>query len=241
MEIEINGRRFTSETRFAFDLKPVLKNPEELEENFPAYEMFRDVYFSEEDRELILNKRLRYDYTFTNPGKIGDEFIKTFGHYHPEIGDGITYPEIYEIIEGRAIFVLQKHGESFGEIEDVVIVYAEEGDKIIIPPNYGHVMINPTDNMIKTANWVCRDFSSIYDPYKQMRGGVYYYTINGWVKNERYNAPEPKFVKPKAPKEFKGSMYDLIKTDRLDFLVDPTQNMDLFEEVFEEIDHDLVK
>jgi len=37
MELEIAGRKFKADIRWAYDLKPVLAFPEKLEENFPAY------------------------------------------------------------------------------------------------------------------------------------------------------------------------------------------------------------
>jgi glucose-6-phosphate isomerase len=238
MELEIGGRIFKSETRFALDLKPVLAYPDELHENFPAYEMFRNIYFSKADRDKILENSVRYDLTFTTHGKIGKEYIKTYGHYHPEVEKGLTYPELYEILEGKAYFVLQKPGKSSEEIEDVIIVEAKEGDKIIVPPNYGHVMINPTDKNLKSCNWVYSKFSSIYNPYTKMRGAAYYLTEDGWIRNERYRSPKPRFSKPKIPKELglrrDEEIYKLIKTpEKLEFLYRPSLYQRLFEEAFE--------
>ncbi len=241
MELEIGGRIFKSETRFAYDLKPVLAYPEDLEENFPAYEMFRDVYLSLKDREVILERSLRYDYTFTNPGMVGKEFIKTYGHYHPEAEGGLSYPEIYEILEGEAIFIIQKPDRRIDEIEDVIVVEAKAGDKIIIPPNYGHVMINPTKKTLKSCNWVYRNFQSIYGPYSNMRGAAYYFTVDGWTQNPRYNkVPKLKFAKPKIPKflglKKRDEIYSLVKNpDKLEFLSKPSKYLEIFEEAFEEI------
>jgi len=239
MELEIGGRIFKSETRFVYDLKPVLAFPDELQENFPAYEMFRDVYLSVKDREAIIEANVRYDYTFTNPGRIGREFIKTYGHYHPEAEDGLSFPELYEILEGRAFFVIQKPGRRIDEIEDIIVVEAEAGDKILIPPNYGHVMINPTQKMLKSCNWVSRAFSSIYNPYTMLRGAAYYLTEDGWIRNDRYKrVPDLKFTKPKLPKELglkrRDEVYKLIKNpEKLEFLNKPSKYSDIFEGAFE--------
>jgi glucose-6-phosphate isomerase len=238
MELEIGGRIFKSETRFSYDLKPVLAYPDELKENFPAYEMFRDVYLSQRDRELIFEWKVRYDYTFTNPGRIGGEFIKTYGHYHPEAEKNLSFPEIYEILEGKAIFIIQKPRRRLDEIEDLVVVEAREGDKVIIPPNYGHVMINATNKILKSCNWVSREFSSIYNPYTMLRGAAYYLTEDGWTRNPRYKAPEPRFTKPRLPRYLglkRGEeIYKLIRNpERLEFLNKPAKHRELFEEVFE--------
>ncbi len=238
MEIEIAGRKFKADIRWAEDLKPVLAFPEELRENFPAYYMFRDLYYSKSDRERILEHRLRFDLTVIPPNKIGKEFIKTFGHYHPPAEGNLSYTEIYEVLSGEAIYLLQKVED--GKITDVIVVEAKAGDKVIIPPNYGHVTINPSNKELRMTNWVCRDFKSDYEPYERLRGACYYYTEDGWIKNERYGeVPEIRFMKPKIPKELglkRGEeMYKLVKDlSKLEFLVRPSKYSGLFEEAFEE-------
>jgi len=240
MELEIAGRRFEADVRWAYDLKPVLAYPKALKENFPAYYMFRDVYYSKGDREKILENRLRFDLTVIPPNKIGREFIKTFGHYHPEAEKGLSYTEIYEVLKGEALYLLQKVEN--GKIVDVMVVEAKEGDKVIIPPNYGHVTINPSNKELRMTNWVCRDFKSDYEPYKKLRGACYYYLEDeGWVKNENYgDVPEIRFVKPKIPKELglkkSDEMYKLVKDlSKLEFLIKPSKYTELFESAFEEI------
>jgi len=239
MELEISGRKFKAEIRWAEDLKPVLAYPDELRENFPAYYMFRDLYYSRSDRDRILEMRLRFDITVIPPRRVGKEFIKTFGHYHPEAERGVSYPEIYEVLKGEAIYLLQKL--EGGKIVDVVAVEAKEGDKVVIPPNYGHVTINPSNKELRMANWVCRDFKSNYDPYRKMRGACYYYTEEGWIKNDRYgDVPKLRFARPRVPKELglrrSDEMYKLVRDiRRLEFLLRPSKYMEMFEGVFEEI------
>ena len=235
MEIEIAGRKFKADVRFAKDLIPVLAFPNELKEDFPAYFMFRDTFYSEEDWKKIKRYNLRYDITVIPPNKIGDEFIKTYGHYHPIAENNVSYPEIYEILEGEALLVLQR--KTNDEVDDVIVVKAEKGDKVIIPPNYGHVTINPIEKELKMSNWVFRNFKSIYEPYTEKRGACYYYTTNGWIKNENYEKlPEIRFAKPNY--EFliakNESMYSLINNvKKLEFLWKPSKHLDLFEKIFE--------
>lgn len=211
--------------RTAFQLKCVLAYPNSLKKDFPAYYMYRDLYECEEDRKKILRYSLRYDITIIPPARIGEEYIKTYGHYHPR-ADGVSYTEIYEVLEGKAIYLLQKRGSKDSEIKDVVAVLAGKGDKVIVPPDYGHVTINPSNKTLKMANWVCRNFNSIYEPYKKLRGACYYYTTSGWIANKNYIAPEVKTVKPVIP-EWLGiskneNMYSLVEDiDRLKFLTDP--------------------
>jgi oxalate decarboxylase/phosphoglucose isomerase-like protein (cupin superfamily) len=86
---------------------------------------------------------------------MGLEFVKTYGHYHPRVNPKLryTYPEIYEVLDGDAHYLLQRalNDES---VDDVTLVKATRGDKVIVPPNYGHVTINPSERTLKMANWV---------------------------------------------------------------------------------------
>lgn len=186
MELEIGGRRIRGTPRYLDEMRDLLFDEEYARkaENEPLYYMCRDVSLSRRDREILMNFSVRYDITIIPPKSLGVEFVKTKGHYHPEVRRGMSYPELYEVLEGEAIFLLQK-GEK-GRIEDAVFVEASEGDKVMIPPNYGHVTINPSQRILKLANIVSRDFSSIYEPYERMRGACYYRIFDGWIRNDRY-------------------------------------------------------
>ncbi len=233
MELKIGDKIFKADIRKASDLKPVLAFPEMLKEDFDAYYMFRDVFKSESDRRKILKAKLRYDYTVIPPAEIGGEWIKTYGHYHPEVAEGITYPEVYQVIEGEAIYLLQKKE---GEIvTECIAVKAKEGEIVVIPPNYGHVTINPSKSRLMMANWVCREFSSIYEPYTKMRGACYYYINDKWIKNENYSeVPEIAFGKPVNVLEVDGEMYVLVdELEKLKFLVEPHKHSDFFKNCIE--------
>ncbi len=224
MEMRFGDKVFRAEVRKASDLKPVLANPEALEEDFDAYFMFRDLHGSEEEREKIVSAGLRYDITVIPPAEIGGERIKTFGHYHPEATAGLSYPEIYQVLEGTAFYLIQKRGNRPDAIEDCIVVKASEGDCVLIPPNYGHVTINPSDKPLKMANWVCRSFKSIYSDYERLRGACYYYVNGEWVRNSRYaEIPELRFAKPVDFLNLGGrDMYGLVDDlSKLDFLVNP--------------------
>ena len=222
----IDFKKFDYEIRYAKDLEPVLFQPEALKEDFEAYHMFRDVCL-EEDQKKIKDLDLRYDFTVIFPGKIGDEFIKTFGHYHPN-----SYPEIYQIFEGEALILMQKPAESYDIIEEFIVVEVSEGESVIIPPHYGHVTVNPSDKKLVMSNWVCRSFKSIYEPFRNLKGACHYYTERGWIKNERYKkVPEIKEAKSKSNEllGIEGDMYSLIKEpEKLEFLVYPEKHEDLF-------------
>ncbi|MCD6421832.1 glucose-6-phosphate isomerase [bacterium] len=237
MEMEINGIKFVADVRRAYELKPVLLFPEKLTRDFDAYYMFRDVYRSQRDREVMLEHNYRYDITIIPPARIGDEYIKTFGHYHPVINNtGLSYTEIYEVLRGEGLYLLQRVEDK--KVLDAIAIFAKEGDKIIIPPNYGHVTINHGEKPLEMANWVARDFVSIYEPFKKMRGACYYYTKKGWVANRNYATCELRIFERAPLAEKFGidnkNMYDLIKTPgKLEFLIKPEKYLKRFEELYD--------
>ena len=102
---------------------------------------------------------------------------------NPENPAGIGYPELYEVLEGIAHFLLQTNA-----LDDVVLIEARKGDIVVIPPGYGHVTINPT--LVETlimANLVSTAFSSDYTWYDTMHGAAYYELVGGDVsKNPAY-------------------------------------------------------
>jgi glucose-6-phosphate isomerase len=199
----------------------------------PAYFMYRDLALDEDDRECIEKERLRYDITVIPPKKLGVEYAKTLGHYHPKPEkQSASYPEVYQVLEGEAHYLLQmKEGD---RITDAILVRAKKGDNVLIPPDYGHVTINPSSRVLKMANWVCRGFESDYRDFISKRGGVYFELKNkNFVANKRYGmVPKLRFLKPASLASLglkKGrSLYSLVDSlDRLDFLKNPDRYLDL--------------
>ncbi|MCX6738013.1 MAG: glucose-6-phosphate isomerase [Candidatus Parcubacteria bacterium] len=133
---------------------------------------------------------LRYDITVILPIMIGSEFNKTKGHTHTnECG------ETYIVLEGETIFLLQK--ENGDTIEDVYAVKTKQGEICVVPNLYSHITINPTDKTLKIANWVDKNMKNSYKGIQERNGGCYFYTTQGWVKNENYkNIPPLRFEDP---------------------------------------------
>ena len=149
-------------------------------EDFELYYMYRDLFLSRADKEKLLQQGLRYDITIIPPNMLGREYIKTAGHYHPLVpGGSVTYPELYEVLEGEALYLLQNQ-----DLSDVVAVYASAGDKVLVPPGYGHITINRSNKTLKMANFVARNFSSLYDPLQgEGRGSLLFH--QGGLDKER--------------------------------------------------------
>ena len=153
------------------------------------YYMFRDLH-RREDEEILRRNGIRYDVTIIPPRNLGTEYVKTAGHYHPEAEASMSYTEIYEVLDGKAHFMLQKTERKI--ITDVLLVEAVKGDKVIIPPNYGHVTINPSDEALIMTNLVSGRFESVYEPYRNRRGAAYYELKDGsFRKNENYGRLPP--------------------------------------------------
>ncbi len=235
MELEYGGKRRVPDIRRLFDMKDVIYDRSWLEkkENFDLYYMYRDLFLSRADGERLRGQDLRYDITIIPPGMLGCEYIKTAGHYHPKVpGGNATYPELYEVLEGEALYLLQRR-----DLGDIVAIAASAGDKVLVPPDYGHITINQSNRTLKMANFVARSFSSIYDPIKEKAGGAYFFTRKGWIKNERCpeaaelrRAPAPgSALLHKIGMSTGREMYPLQKVPgQLEFLTKPDEHMELF-------------
>lgn len=173
---------------------------EKVSEPKELYYMYRCTE-KEGDKDIFKKHNLRYDITIIPALKVGKEYNKTVGHYHAKVpGETLSYPEIYEVLQGKAHYLLQKVNfeQEPQQAVDILLVEALPGEKIIIPPDYGHVTINPGPETLVMANILADDFSSIYIPYAKVSGAVYYETHTGeLIKNNNYdNLGEIIKVKP---------------------------------------------
>lgn len=221
------------DVRYLDDLKDMVYDKKWLKTapNLELYYMYRDLAENENDFAKIIKNELRFDITILKPIKLGKEFNKTIGHDHPIVpGTDITYPELYEVLEGNAIFLLQDSQDD--RIKDIKAIKAEKRDKIIVPPNYEHLIINIGKEELKICNWISRSFSSnIYKLFK-MKHGFSYYALKGlfgikWVKNPNYESiPCLKFEQPNNFYKFyifrDQPIYKLLEQpSKLDFLKNP--------------------
>jgi glucose-6-phosphate isomerase len=191
MEVEYDLTKITPDIRHLDDMRKVLYDEEfaKTAENADLYLMYR---------KLKHENELNYNITVTLAKMLGKEFNKTKGHVH--IGN---YGEIYSVIEGEAIFLMQKGDEN--KIEDVYAVKAKAGESAIIPGGYGHITINPLETQnLKTEDWSSDKCKSDYSMFERLQGGCYYY-VKGpdsaegfgegiWIKNSHYKSvPELRF------------------------------------------------
>jgi len=196
LEIKLNSKnrleipqevKFDGESiRKLSDLKLVVADESLDLSDMPAYYMYRNVH-KKKDEKVLQENALRFDLTVILPATLGDEFIKTSGHYHPEKpGTGLEYPELYYVISGQATYLMQRH-EKDGSISDVILSRVKPGQAVMIPLGYGHVTINELDKPLVMANWVEASFKSEYGDYETKRGAAYYLKTDGSiVRNPNY-------------------------------------------------------
>lgn len=192
MEDNFNLKDLSPDIRSVQAMGTVLYDKEWLktaDKNMALYYMYRG---------LKERQGYRFDITVLFSKMLGKEFNKTKGHKHNN-----SYGEIYIVLEGQAIYLMQK--ENNGIVEDVYAIKANKGDICVIPPHYAHFTINPGQKELKMANWVDKKCQSEYQGIQQKQGACYFYTINGWVKNPNYKTiPSLRFEEPRKtlPKQF---------------------------------------
>ena len=143
----------------------------------------------------------QHNITIWEPGKVGIEYIKTYGHYH--IG---KLDETYWVIFGEGVVLVQKRAiDSSGnpiddEIEQAYAVRVKPGDALFIPSEWGHLVANISNTYFVTAddspvnfdeeNPVAFPGHADYEAVKKMQGFCYYIVEKdgkpGLVKNSKY-------------------------------------------------------
>lgn len=161
----------------------------------------RELYFVH--RNVKADGALRYDVTSLKAGRIGREYNRTKGNMNQH-----GFQELYTVIEGKGIFLLQKFSDK--KVGDVYAVEMEKNDWIIIPPYYWVIMINPSEDTLETGNWVSTEMSNLYKPLEKMGGMSYFYTTEGWIKNDNYlKIPE---IRNEAPIKNRPESLNFLRT-----------------------------
>lgn len=168
------------------EMKKVLYN-KELADKFPELELYY-VW-----RGVDKKDGLRYDITLIPPQMLCEEYVRTKGNRNSE-----NYFELYTVLEGKAIFLMQKFKKEI--VEDVMVIKAKKEDWISISSEYAVIIINPSNKILKTGNWVSEKNENTYQELEEMGGGCYFYTKSGWIKNKNYkHIPKIHFEKPLNP------------------------------------------
>lgn len=150
---------------------------------------------------MIRGGKRQKNITVWEPGTVGNEYIKTYGHYH--VGN---LDETYWFLFGVGIALLQKlaTNNSGNMIADVVeefkAIPVKQNDSLFIPSGYGHLVANTGSTYLVTADDSPVNFEEVnstslpghadYELVKRMRGFAYYVVENNGkpalVRNKLY-------------------------------------------------------
>jgi len=172
------GKALALATRTHEEMRPVLMNPLASGPEV-HYWMLRG---GSEKRNI----------TVWEAGKVGDEYVKTLGHYH--VSDFI---ETYEILAGEGIILLQAPVQD-GAVDWVRAIFVKSGSKVTIPERAGHLGVNIGQSWLVTSDdspVYAKDDPAApkhadYEPVRKMHGFAYYVVEKGgkpdFVKNPNY-------------------------------------------------------
>lgn len=170
-------------------LRSVLMDPQATGPD-PVYQVEHDVGNGWENKTMIA------------PGKIGQEYTKTHGHYHPEDAPD----ETYQVVEGEGVLELQKgHPDA---ISEVIFVKSKAGDQIKIKEGYGHSWSNVGKGpLVLVDDWQGGHSPADYEPL-DAKGGMAYFLVKEdgepkAVPNPTYkDLPEPIWLTPEEVRSF---------------------------------------
>ena len=199
------------------------------------------------DFDCLRARDMLYGFTVIQPGMLNSEYLKTSGHIHGKIPGSIyPYPEIYEVLHGTAVFLLQQvelKDEKIVKINKVYAVMAKKKEAIIIPPFFAHCSINIGDEPLIFSNIAAGSCPLIYPPIKEKHGLGYYLLQDSKgnlpfkaVQNPYYDHLPPLTIchlqpVPELGIDFKKPIYTAYveHPEKFDFLNHPDECMDLIE------------
>jgi oxalate decarboxylase/phosphoglucose isomerase-like protein (cupin superfamily) len=146
---------------------------------------------AERDLSSLSQSLLSYDLTFLAPRPVAWECAKTHGHAHVDSDTGKAVPELYEVLEGRAGFLVQDL-EPGPTASFAALVEAQPGETVAIPPHFHHCTLNLGTSVLAVADVVARIVRQQYAPLRAARGMAYYVHVNGEaVRNPTYLRAPP--------------------------------------------------
>lgn len=178
-----------------------------LKEEEPYYDFYKAIV-DDSVRARFSDANLRYDSTVIMEGCAGNEFKKTAGHFHCLIpGKTVSYPELYQVIKGTALFVMQRVNDNTTTdgnmvVQDSILAEVHAGESIVVPPDFGHCTVNIGSETMVFVNLVSCDSHNSYESVKSSAGMCCYvlrypdgsYRIE---KNPHYDfACQPRIVVP---------------------------------------------
>ena len=189
------GLSFGRTSRKVADLREVLLSPQASPPETELYAMCELENAPDAQKQVLAHLGLTYSLVLLPPLRVGAEFVKTHGHYHPPIpGTQQSFPEVYTQLYGSLYLLLQKRDpEDPEQIADCALAHMTPGYVITIPPGYAHVLINASHGPALMAGLYGRAFKPDYGPVRA-KGGLAYYLVDqdgelGIIPNPRYANP----------------------------------------------------
>ncbi|MGL5722422.1 MAG: glucose-6-phosphate isomerase family protein [Brevinema sp.] len=190
------------------------------------------------DRQILIDKNLLYGSVIYNQGRLGDEPIRSQGHVHAVSQScGMSTPELYEIWQGKAIIYMQENvtddpGRCFA-------VIANPGDKVLVPPSWGHMTISADSEVpLVFGAWCVRDFGFDYKGVREHNGLAWFPVWKDdsivWRRNPSYRESVLVEKSPRTYSEFSLdptiSIYKEFERngDIVDFIARPSLKQDLW-------------
>jgi len=183
-------------------------------------------------KSILLKKNLIFGAVTYAAGRLGNEPVRSQGHVHKKSRNNkISSPEIYEIWSGKAIIYMQESvsdnpGRCFA-------VEAGVGEKVIVPPDWGHATISADIKQPLTFGaWCDREYGFEYKDVRDHGGLAWFPILNesfeiNWNKNKNYYKSELICKKPEKYERFgidsKIPIYTQFENDQslFQFVSDP--------------------
>jgi len=177
-------------TRKLHDLDGVWANPVEDEDRV-IYRYTSGLHL-QGDGPAWTAANVAYGIVIFVPGVFGGEYVKSSGQYHPPVPpSNQATPEIYTVLSGTGHFMLQKaSAPAYADIEDPILVEVQAGETFVVPPDYGHLQINPSREPLVFSYVVMDGMKGQYDPYKRRKGAAFFEMADPnrrFVRNKHYD------------------------------------------------------
>lgn len=160
------------------------------------YDTFVDVY-EKADHDAFAGSRLGFNLTSIRSSPVGDEAPKTHGHVHSPKPDGWPPAEVYEVLHGSAVFLLQDL-HSGPESRVAYAVHAEVGDVLVIPGAMFHSSINAGAERLVFADLCRRGMSDVYQDIRDAHGFSYLRSAAGEMRPNPAYSSVPELVQMSA-------------------------------------------
>lgn len=171
-------------------------------------------------------------------GRLGEEPVRSQGHIHRiSQHSGWSPPELYEIWQGKAIIYMQEYVED--DPGRCFAVIAGPGEKVLVPPGWGHATISADPDVPLTFGaWCDREYGFEYDAVRAHKGLAWYPLLQGnnviWQHNPRYIPGRLQAITPRQYTEFSitsAPVYQQFVEDpaRFQFISRPDKHPELWQ------------